>query len=484
MGGKSPENAQRSKVSRRTMLAALASGVVGMAGCSGSDEDDTGPSEGRSTPPQTTATATPGADDTATATLTDTPSASSATSEQTDIPVDQQYTVTFEHPDEVLVDEPFGMTITGLPPNTRVQVRRGAEQLTAGTTTVTVQTDEKGQIDLTDTRVLDGDVPPDFDVPLPMALIQFRRTQYESPQTVSYGVALDGTDLGSTELTRRIPTGDPDRTLERDGLVGGLFEPADGGQGPGVVVLHGSGGGPDYETAEQLAHRGFTAFALHYFSGPGLPDDLAEVPLSDVERATEFLLDQETTVGQQVGVYGTSKGGELALLAGSQFDTIGAVVSNSGSGVVWEGSSLENLATGRSSWSLDGEPVPYLSLTLDEDNLSAFPEAYRQPLEQATAEQLDAATIPVEQIDGPVLLIAGEGDGIWPSARLHAIAEQRLAENDHPAFDSLVYDAAGHAIAPPYYRVQRTLLGGTMAGRAYASHDHWPRVLETLSAVA
>ena len=69
------------------------------------------------------------------------------------------------------------------------------------------------------------------------------------------------------------------------------------------------------------------------------------------------------------------------------------------------------------------------------------------------ADQADIAraTIPVEKINGPVLLISGEDDALWPSTQLAQIAMDRLAQYQHPFPDKhLHYAGAGHLIGEPY----------------------------------
>ena len=52
----------------------------------------------------------------------------------------------------------------------------------------------------------------------------------------------------------------------------------------------------------------------------------------------------------------------------------------------------------------------------------------------------EAATIPVERIDGPVLLISGGDDAMWPSALMAGKVAARLAAHHHPyPVENLVY---------------------------------------------
>jgi nucleolar protein 56 len=391
--------------------------------------------------------------------------------------------IAFDHPDTVLADEVFDITVEGLPSNERVDVVLTSEDGDGESFEgrATVETGD-GTVSLADATVvsesddpLDGVVDAGVDVPLPLALFQFaaplQLRTYSAPDEheFTYRIERDGETVGTTALTRTYP--DFDRQVEPDhpGLEGALYEPADGGAGPGVVVLHGSDGDPSLPPAARLAARGYTALALQYFGGEGLPDGLNEIPLEYVRDAATWLRDRESTTGERVGLFGTSRGGELALLAGSQFDAFGPVVSVNGSGLVWEGAN-PNLTvwSGTSTWTLDGEPVPYV----DGEHWYDGPDG-------AAEEEVEAASIPVEDIDGPVVLVSGGADELWPSAELQGPAADRLDEYGHPNYEHLVYEDAGHFI-PPRYTPTVGLIGegGTYEGAAEASHGHWGAVLD------
>ena len=55
------------------------------------------------------------------------------------------------------------------------------------------------------------------------------------------------------------------------------------------------------------------------------------------------------------------------------------------------------------------------------------------------------ATIPVERINGPVLLISGEDDQMWPSRTLAEIAMERLRAHRHPYPDEHIAYPVGRA---------------------------------------
>ena len=97
-----------------------------------------------------------------------------------------------------------------------------------------------------------------------------------------------------------------------------------------------------------------------------------------------------------------------------------------------------------------------------------------------------AATIPVENIGGPVLLLSGADDQMWPSARMGEMVMRRLDEHGFGfRHEHLIYEGVGHSIGFPYVPTTMgnmgTLLeGGTPEGTAAANADSWPKVLEFL----
>jgi hypothetical protein len=94
-----------------------------------------------------------------------------------------------------------------------------------------------------------------------------------------------------------------------------------------------------------------------------------------------------------------------------------------------------------------------------------------------------AARIPVERIEGPVMLVSGTDDRLWPSTRLSEMAIRRLEADDRPfPREHLRYEGAGHMIAPPGYEpnsawTNRFELGGSREADEFANADSWPQVV-------
>lgn len=285
----------------------------------------------------------------------------------------------------------------------------------------------------------------------------------------------------------------------REGMVNGrLFAGVGEEPHPGVLLLHGGGGARGYEQryAAMLAEHGYTVFCVEYFGAPGIRDALLEIPLAEFGAAAEWLLDRPAVDGESVGVVGFSRGGEGALVVGSEFDTVGMVAAYVPGCYRWAAPSwMDGVGEDQPTWTRDGEAPPYVCV----DEYVTDPDGIEQPLggggpcactlalDRASEETLSAAAIPVEEIDGPVLLVSGGEDAVWPSARMAAAARARLDEAAHPwRYEHLSFPDAGHTIRVPYRfdgdtdPDEQHRYGGTERANAAASARAWERTLSYL----
>lgn len=106
---------------------------------------------------------------------------------------------------------------------------------------------------------------------------------------------------------------------------------------------------------------------------------------------------------------------------------------------------------------------------------------YERALEDGAA--VAAASIAVEKINGPVLVISGTDDRLWPSTRLSEMVIERLEAHDHPfPYEHLRYEGAGHMILmpnsePEVSRMRRFEVGGSKEANEFANKDSWQKVL-------
>jgi BAAT / Acyl-CoA thioester hydrolase C terminal len=95
---------------------------------------------------------------------------------------------------------------------------------------------------------------------------------------------------------------------------------------------------------------------------------------------------------------------------------------------------------------------------------------------------VEPASIPVERVQGPILLFAGKEDQIWPSATFAEMVMKRLGEYQHPYPDRhLCYEHAGHLTFPipglPMPLLLARMVGGTPEGNVKAASDAWSQAL-------
>lgn len=290
-------------------------------------------------------------------------------------------------------------------------------------------------------------------------------------------------------------------TIRTDAVSARLFPGLGDGPHPGVLVVHGGGGARGYEQtyAALLAEHGYTVLCVEYFDAPGVRDVPLGVPLKEFGDAADWLLQRPSVAGEQVGVVGFSRGGEAALLVGSQFETVGVVVAYVPSCYVWPAPSwMDDVGEGQPTWTLGGDPLPHLPIDkyVHEDDGIDDPLGVEEPnastlaIERSTVEEKERATISVDKISGPVLLVSGGNDTVWPSAVLAERAADRLAERNHPwRFEHRSFPKAGHAIRVPYRFGGETApagthrYGGTHEANARAAARAWHATLEYLDSL-
>ncbi len=249
------------------------------------------------------------------------------------------------------------------------------------------------------------------------------------------------------------------------------------GDGPtGVLVLSGSSGRVKEDRCRVLAAAGATAASYRWFG-----DEIDLVPLESFDDALITLHER----CDRLVVMGTSRGAEAALLLGARHPEIDAVVSVSGSGVVWAG--LGSDRPQRSAWTSGGEPLPFVPY---DDSWA--PEPGDDPLElvgmyeqslAAYADRVPAARIPVERIAGEVLLVAGGDDRLWPGLDL---AEDVVHRRDAAGLTTTLvsHPLAGHRVLLPGERVPpppRLVHGGSPQADAELGRRAWPHLARLLA---
>ena len=269
-----------------------------------------------------------------------------------------------------------------------------------------------------------------------------------------------------------------------NGLVADAYTPRLKGRLPAIIVLGGSEGGMGAgaaRDAQLIARQGYVILQVAYFDAPGLPKELGLIPLEYFKRAIDWLRAQPNVDPDRIGVEGTSIGGEAALVIAAHYPQIKAVVAAVPSSVVWPGIS-HVVQNPPSTWTLDGRPLPDLPYGWTGGFTTVY-ALYAEGLKGL--DKHPDAVIPVERINGPVMLICGKADSLWPSCPMSEQVVDRLKAKGfkHPV-ELLAYDNAGHAVfGPPVpadspHFANLGSLGGTPQGNEEAREDNWFRAME------
>jgi dienelactone hydrolase len=415
-------------------------------------------------------------------------------------------------PDNDLQDIPLRIRLSGFSPRQPVMVT--AEMVTRDhfrwRSAAMFVIDADGEVDVGTTAAVGGSYSGVSPMGLIWSMERIGRPESEAPttsvrlpMTVTFRAeARNGERAEASVIRALVGPGVTSKPLAEDGLLGVWFLPPGDGPHPAVIVLGGSEGGlPVRSAAPMLASHGYATLALAYFGLPGLPRGLVNIPLEYFGRAIAHLRATIAPRNDFVAVHGGSRGGELALLVASLDADIRAVVAVAPSGVVSGAFGPSEFGDRRptGAWTLGGKLVPGMWQNNRYNNWFADP--LQSPIKgtprvlnaMRDLDAMERATIPVERIKGPVLMVSGRDDQLWPSFELAEIARRRLEAHNHSwPFEHISYPDAGHAIAPPYAPTtaatsvhpvnrQTYALGGTPKGQIEANVAYWRRTLDFLA---
>ncbi|MGE5704164.1 MAG: acyl-CoA thioesterase/bile acid-CoA:amino acid N-acyltransferase family protein [Clostridia bacterium] len=413
------------------------------------------------------------------------------------------------YPHEIMIDQEVAITISGLRPSQLVTVRAKDSGMLGGEfeaeSYATFQADSSGSIDIANQAPLSGTYD-DIDAmgllwSMDLTKLQFPATRKlsevpVSPRfgTVTITAETEGQIFAKATLTRHFLSPEINHTeVLENGIVGRFFFHPQKIR-PGIIVLGGSEGGlaSCSQFAALFASHGYSTLALAYFDFEHLPDGIRNIPLEYVQQAIQWMKHNEHVRDNQIALFGRSKGAELSLVAGVAYPEIRAVIASSPTSVVsigaWNASNDSHEYEPQSSWSYQGTPLPFMKWTEEQcriaidciKNGERFDHIHAAGL---TDEQMmEEASIRVEHLTCPILLISSNDDHYWPSQFHCERIVSRLATYRYPhRVEHLTYSNTGHGIRFPYIPTTRLRLnGGTAKNNAYASTNSWKHILAFL----
>lgn len=274
--------------------------------------------------------------------------------------------------------------------------------------------------------------------------------------------------------------------VRENGLYAEFYVPKSDKKLPAIILIGGSEGGLD--TMSRMAGgfnaEGYAVLVLAYFAEQGLSPSLTTIQVEYFDRALAWVKARPEVNAKRIGAVGGSRGSEAVLLMASRNRDVRAVMAFAPSGVLWQGLGATPMSFAP-AWILAGEPMPYVV----PDGSKYSPTGYRAMFEGALAKGVKPETvIPVEKINGPVLLISGEDDKLWPSTPMADAIIARLDEKKFKfAHTHLHYPSVGHIVfmgeashIPADYSpsIGPIPLGGEVKAAHAAWADNWPKTVK------
>ncbi len=275
-------------------------------------------------------------------------------------------------PQEVEIGEPVSIRLSGFPPKHDVTVRATTVGLaypdledtgTMREAEATFQTDASGGVDLATQAPVSGSyaiangmglfwsmkasdsvahpttASPPPDSSNPGAFLQYRTQLTAEVDGAPVATAIVDQDLGSQDVTMT--------EISEGGLLGQFYLPPGPGPFPAVIVLSGSSGGVTLRRPKVFAAEGYAVLSLPYFNytspidGTQLPSATVELPLEYFGTAIDWLQAQPRVDPDRIGIYGTSLGGQVAMLVGTKYAAIKSVIAIAPPTVTWDGGSWQ-----------------------------------------------------------------------------------------------------------------------------------------------
>ena len=407
-------------------------------------------------------------------------------------------------PKRVLCGEKVGIQLKGFLSKQKITLNASFEEENkTWSSSATFICNELGELDLNKHAPLSGS----YEGIEPMGLFVYMKEENSQrgfayvpkglePTQIRFSVMIDNIEVATEVLERYLL--EPfvtQEVLTTDGLKGTLFLPNKKPNQKVVICLSGSGGNIPHERSAILASHGIASLSLGYFGHEGLPKYLSKIPLEYFKKVFEFLENHPYINEKNIVLLGSSRGAELALLLASRYSQITSVIAYTPSHTVWSGVG-NHKEQNSSAWSYENKELPFVKCKL---SLAKWFEYYvsKKPFE-LTSSFLNSlkgninekAIIPVEKIQGDILLISGNDDQMWSATYMADKIMNRLEKYDFSyRYTHLSYKNAGHFITIPYFpSADKNIqlgnkiytFGGNTLGDLRASEDSWRKVLAFL----
>lgn len=218
---------------------------------------------------------------------------------------------------------------------------------------------------------------------------------------------------------------------------------------PLVVGFGGGEGGNAWasdhwkKTRDEFLAKGYAFLAVGYFGMSNTQEFLDRVSLDAIYEEIIKAGKNPKIDAEKIALIGGSKGAELALNLASRYQGITAVVAIVPSHVSFPGLTF---TMDHSSWTYNNVEVPYVPA--NERIIPAAMKGDHHTVFSIMLEDesfIEAARIPVEKINGPILILSAREDEMWPSFKMSEELVNRLEKHKFPHHYEHIVSEGGHA---------------------------------------
>ncbi|XP_056347842.1 acyl-coenzyme A thioesterase 5-like [Oenanthe melanoleuca] len=389
-----------------------------------------------------------------------------------------------------LFDEPLAIAVQGLGPRQQVTLRTSLRDETGELfqASARYQAGDDGQVDLARCPALPGG---SFSGLEPMGLLWALQPQkpfwrlvkrdVQSPFLLQLEVfeghgERPGQLLAQAQHERAFLRDGVRRVPVREGRIRAtLFLPPGEDTFPGIIDIHGLGGGIFEPRASLLANHGFATLALAYYQFEDLPQEPKELHLEYFEEAVNYMLQHPQVKGPGVGLLGFSKGGEVSLAMAAFLKNIKAVAALNAP-----------VAATCIPFSYKNKIIPTLTLyehkvKATNSNFLDYSDVLDDPFQAPGIQSL----IPLEKAEAQLLFVVGQDDRVVKSHYATEVGKI-LQAHGKGNFQILSYPGTGHCIDPPFFPLycigshpvfhKRAVLGGELWAYSKAQLHAWSQI--------
>ena len=226
---------------------------------------------------------------------------------------------------------------------------------------------------------------------------------------------------------------------------------------PLFVAFGGGGGGNDWsrnylnEKRDSLIQKGYAVLAIGYFKTDRTPEQLDRISLDAIRDTIMSIAKHPQIDESKIILFGGSRGGELVLNLASRYKEFKGVIAGSTSHVSFPAITIY---ANTSSWTFKNKEVPYVLAPLKTIIPAIKGDLYTaHAMMLENEEAVRNAIIPVENINGSVLIISGKKDEQWPAPEMSAQIIKRLEKSNFKHYYSHIKLDGGHTAPLEHFNI-------------------------------